>query len=277
MKKTALFLAFVLMLSAVLLSCSGKKTNKKEEDPEENNIVIAENGKCNYKIIYPDNPAPWEKEVALYIRDTIEYYSGSDVEIATDWALSKDEIDPNTKEILVGNTNRQESQDVKKSITVAAHDNKIVVRGITRNSMYYAAGIFVSQYIKNSENMLVSIPKNLCVEETVEKADGWALDAMPVMDGVEFGALTAYNVHIRQGIAILIDIDSLIDGNLTFQLFIRSEVHKYFVLQTFSRIGSEFRSVFDIVGVYGFYKSYGSDRQKILLGVVASVIFFYYV
>ena len=188
MNKTALFLALVLMLSSVLLSCKDKKRTDKIDDTEENKVVIAENGKCNYKVIYPDQCAPWEKEVALYIRDTLEYYSGSDVEIATDWVLSKDEIDPNTKEILVGNTNRQESQDVEKSITVAAHDNKIVVRGITRNSMYYAAGIFVSQYIKNSENMLVSIPENLCVEETVEKADGWALDAMPVMDGVKFGA-----------------------------------------------------------------------------------------
>lgn len=187
MKKTALFLALVLMLSSVLLSCKDKKRTDKIDDTEENKVVIAENGKCNYKVIYPDQCAPWEKEVALYIRDTIEYYSGSDVEIATDWVLNKDEIDPNTKEILVGNTNRQESQDVEKSITVAAHDNKIVVRGITQSSMYYAAGIFVTRYIKNSENMRVSIPENLCVEDIVERPDGWTLYAMPAMDGVEFG------------------------------------------------------------------------------------------
>lgn len=184
MRKTALFLVFVMIVS-VLVSCKGKTAYKDPQDVKEPVLALAQDGKCEYVIVYPDQYQEAERIVAMYIRDVIEHYSGATVEIKTDWVKDESEIDPNAKEILVGNTNRQESAEAVSPITAKLSGNKIVIKGVDDNCIYYAAGAFVSRHIKNSVDGVVYVPKDLCIEENAESVDGWMLYAMPVIDGVD--------------------------------------------------------------------------------------------
>jgi len=105
MKKTLLVILAILMVLPLAVSCTEKKIN---DENSVNYEVIAENQKCNYMIILPDKSSEAEKNCAMYVRDIISHYSGASVELMSDW-LAKKEDNLKSKEILIGNTNREQS------------------------------------------------------------------------------------------------------------------------------------------------------------------------
>ena len=184
MKKTFLVILAILLVLPLAVSCTEKKIN---DENSVNYEVIAENQKCNYMIILPDKSSEAEKNCAMYVRDIISHYSGAAVELVSDW-LAKKEDNLKSKEILIGNTNREQSAVAFDGDYVAKiNGEKIVLNAKDENSLYFAVGMFVTKHIKNSENSVVKIPGDLKIEGTVPKADGWMLYAMPALEGVEYG------------------------------------------------------------------------------------------
>lgn len=183
MKRIALILLALLTVLSLFVSCQ-KQPEKVESGEKE--LVIAENGKCNFKVIYPDKATAAEKNSATYIKNILLHYSGANVEIATDWSKDPNEDHDDVSEILVGNTNRSASKNALDCDYIAKVDgNKIVLNGKDEKSLYLAVGIFATQYIKNTENSTVKIPSDLALEGVNANKDGWMLYAIPAFDAAK--------------------------------------------------------------------------------------------
>ena len=243
MRKTALFLALLLVAASLLISCTNGGKQNTDEPAVESDVIIAKDGKCEYTVVYPDKHTPAEREAAIYIRNALRDFSGAAVNLTTDW--TKDEKSSDVKEILVGNTNREESPNESGSdYRVEVLGNKIVVNGKDDNSLYYAVGAFVSRYIKNSENSVVKVPKELKIDENVESAQGWMLYAMPVMENVVFG-------EHSKSVTTAFDSSSAQDGN------------EYATVQYFSDVLlSEFEDYVEKLESYGFVVDSRTSHEK---------------
>ena len=134
MKNTLLKLLSLLLCLGTLLSAASILSACKDKS-EKNNVeftVIAENGESQYTIIRPEKAKADELNVILDIRRHIIDACGIEMKVSNDWTNKKDDIDPDAKEILVGNTNRPESREVLESLepnswAVVNKGNKIVI------------------------------------------------------------------------------------------------------------------------------------------------------
>lgn len=243
MRKTALFLALLLVAASLLISCNNGGKQNTDEPAVESDVIIAKDGKCEYTVVYPDKHTQAEREAAIYIRNALRDFSGAAVNLTTDW--TKDEKTSDVKEILVGNTNREESPNESGyDYRVEVLGNKIVVNGKDDNSLYYAVGALVSRYIKNSENSVVKVPKELKIDENVESAQGWMLYAMPVMENVVFG-------EHSKSVTTAFDSSSAQNGN------------EYATVQYFSDVLlSEFEDYVEKLESYGFVVDSRTSHEK---------------
>ena len=110
-----LFLA-LLITPAALFSCKSSNNpgstvvTTSENLPEEDAIIIAENGTCNYKVIYPSDTFGAVYRIAGEVCNGINDRYNLSIEPATDGSESA----PN--EILIGETNRPESETAKSML-----------------------------------------------------------------------------------------------------------------------------------------------------------------
>ena len=79
------------------------------------------------------------------------------------------------------------------------------------------------------------------------------------VDILGYCIVNADNVEVRQGISVLVRIYRFTERNLCGKLLLSPEIHKYFVLKTFSRVRCESRSVVNIEGIYRFYEPHSAD------------------
>ena len=179
MKKTNIFyrtLALVILLASVLAifaSC--------EKDPpivEENKDILDISG---YKIVRFENSKPTVKRKTTSLKNTIKDYLGLDLSVEEDWYNPNTPPDPNAKEILIGETNRTESQnalakimtnDAEKKFVVEITENKIVIVGTDYGATLRAISYFINNYVMASSkgnNLNVAHGKSITRDYTVEK------------------------------------------------------------------------------------------------------------
>lgn len=178
MKKTlSLILSFSLLISFVLVFSS---CNKKET--EEKMTVIVEGGTASYVIIRPEKIDKQHLDTILRLHTAIMDSTGCNIKMSTDWVRSADDIDPNAKEILVGNTNRPETAEVLATLkpnewAVVNEGNKIVI--CANNDALL--GLAIDWFVENCVN---SKDKTVKISEKLVKTDGFGEGLLISFDGV---------------------------------------------------------------------------------------------
>lgn len=175
MKMTVRTLAFLLLMIQLLLcavSCTAKKNNTDEStDPssvtsdaaletgESTGVTkLMENGDLKYKVIkYVADPDENTFNSVKRLRDSIMEYTGVNPQIRPDYSSGGNPADPNTYEILVGETNYTESKEVLSKINygdymITVKGNKIVIAAYSGEDIARAVSYFISNMLKPKDD-----------------------------------------------------------------------------------------------------------------------------
>ncbi len=175
-KFLTLALAFVMLFSTVACSTNvdPKDSNtdpstdaptgdaKVDEVPE--TFFVANGGESGYSVVRADEAAATIKTLSIEFRAELEKRVGSTISIGNDFLMPGNDPDPTAKEILIGDTNREESVKLRALLDAAGEGERFAV---------YAAGPKVA-VIGTSTYMTY---KGLChlLDGIVTDADGNAV------------------------------------------------------------------------------------------------------
>lgn len=179
MKKTLSLILAILMLLPFVVACgnnngSGDTSAVDSTEPE---ITIDPNapgevfdvavaGATEYKIIRPEKASDAVVNAAVKLRHAVMDVTGSDVTINEDWYNKNTETLPETaKEILIGQTNRQESVDALSSVrrrdyVIVEKNDRIVITGGSDTAVAEAVDYFIANYV-DTDGKKVTYQKNL--------------------------------------------------------------------------------------------------------------------
>ena len=168
-KKIRLLLLLVSLLLIVTVLCSCQPSGVSPEDTTAGSettagattdettgesldaglLSLVENGVCNFTLITPDSSTKTEKDVVTNIRKAIIALTGVEqIKLGTDWIRRGEEHDPSTFEILIGQTNYNETAEVRNATVYGAYSikavgNKIVITAWDNESLTAAADRFI--------------------------------------------------------------------------------------------------------------------------------------
>lgn len=148
--------ALTILASVPLSACTSNTSDTPTQtQTPATSLVLVKDGKSDFKIIRPNkaiSTSP-ERKAALTVKDAILNATGVEVERDTDTYQKSDpaavkEIET-AKEILIGHTNRKETQEAIKDLKsyeyiVKAIGNKLVICGGSENATQYAAEFFAT-------------------------------------------------------------------------------------------------------------------------------------
>lgn len=174
----------LLLVAATLLGTLGvlSSCKKNENKTQEKMTVIVENGATQYTIIRADKADKATLDLIIKLYDSIYTACGCNIKYASDWVRNENEIDPNAKEILVGNTNRPETKEVIESLepnswAVVNKGNKIVI--CASNDALLSSAI--DWFIQNSVD---AAGKTVKIAEKLVKTEGFGNDLPISLNGV---------------------------------------------------------------------------------------------
>lgn len=156
-------LLFALLLSA----CAGENPPvaesseeittpaPEETEPAPATLKFSENGKCEFFIVYPDEFDDKIKDVALSLRKQIAKYTGVELKLVSDKLFEKPIGDSGVEhefEILLGVTNREESQKVAEGMrsrdyAVSFEGSKIILAGVNVEMTSKACERFINDVL----------------------------------------------------------------------------------------------------------------------------------
>ncbi len=154
MKKLTKILLVLTALVLVFASCGENKT---EVNQTGDLVAIVENSQSNYSIIRPREGSKLEANAAVGIRSAINESAGINLAIAND-----NMSEPAEMEILVGKTNRKESQDVYKQLkenefAIKWVGKKLVIAGYDDKMMTRAYDYFINNFV--SGKTTIALPE----------------------------------------------------------------------------------------------------------------------
>ncbi len=161
MKKFAKVLLVLTALILVFVSC-GDNTDIGQSNSQINTgdlSLIIENGQTAYSVVRPREGTKIESDLAVKLRQALMDASGiANIPIAND-NLS----DPAEFEILVGKTNRPESQEVYKNLKENEYvikwvGKKLVIAGVDDNMMTRAYNYFLANFVTGKKD--IGVPKD---------------------------------------------------------------------------------------------------------------------
>lgn len=190
-----------LLLAALLLvSCatagtdpavtSGKKTDKTGTEtaaPEDtgNVLWLVKDGKTDYRVVISANAPKYIRPLATDLITKIEEQTGVKLSLVTDGEAETE------KEILLGDTNRQESLEAlgTRNIYLRTKNQKVVIRAGSRDVASNALGAFLKAVTVEGKNM--SIAKDFEQRELIPEGQKDE-DNLQVVATVKIGS---YNLH----------------------------------------------------------------------------------
>lgn len=164
MKKNSFFLLIIIVM--LLQACAPVDSGKSEDtstpatsDTEKEMLVVACGGETDFEIIRPDEINGAESHLfTSFYREFNERYSCKIESTSDIMALIKPPA-PDAKEILLGNTNREESKLLSEKLAdaggnrfgIMATDCKIVINGTSWYQCYLALDYFFSTFSSSDE------------------------------------------------------------------------------------------------------------------------------
>ncbi len=170
MKRTICLLLTLLLTLSAFASCKpGGGTEDGTDEgtlpPEdENAMLVIGGGTCAYTVVRAENAKDFEVEAAVELRNLLRDTFLVDVEIGTDFIMRGQEMDPAAKEILIGNTNREESVRGyeglgKDEYRIVTGENRIAICGGSERALRQGMDVFFGKYA-DLEAKSFSVPKN---------------------------------------------------------------------------------------------------------------------
>ncbi|MBQ9080631.1 MAG: endonuclease/exonuclease/phosphatase family protein [Clostridia bacterium] len=159
--KALLALALVLL---TLVSCApntpdnvdGTTTEQVTTVPYVDNSLVLFDANTSYTVIRAEETNSEIKDIAADIRNKLDELVDGTVKISTDWLKKGVEPDPNALEILVANTNREESiatlEDIAYSdYAVRIMGKKVVIAAHNAENLQKAADHFINILVKDGD------------------------------------------------------------------------------------------------------------------------------
>jgi len=189
MKKTISLIA--LLLSAATLLCACGDTIPESSDTAETEEIeaayeceIVKNGETQYKIVRADAAGDDLIQGCIALRRAIKEKLGAEMAIETDFELPTfDKSQRSEYEILVGDTNREESAEVKSTLgyldwAIKLVGKRIVIVGGSAEATLAALNDFIECDIDGDELVIYSDYESTCTcEYEVQNA---AIDGIPL-------------------------------------------------------------------------------------------------
>ncbi|MBQ7319313.1 MAG: DUF4350 domain-containing protein [Clostridia bacterium] len=153
----------VLCLSLVMSAFVGCKTPEEDDPPAKEMLTIID-GATDYKVIRSDLSTKDVTMAAVDLRKALIAATGVEIAIESDYVERGKEIPADTLEILVGATNRAESEQVLATLgeneySISVVGNRVVIVGSTDEATIAAVDAFISQilgYNKETETYAVN-------------------------------------------------------------------------------------------------------------------------
>ena len=165
MRILALVLVSVMAL-VTLVACIGKTPDDNPstpaETPEETipeevkeTLELIKSGKCGYTIIRPEITSDYLMEHVRSFRNKMNELTGDLVKLAEDWLNPIKNEQPGEFEILLGNTNREETKKVLSEIKysdwkIDIVNKKLVIVGHTDEATAEAIDYFVENFLDSA-------------------------------------------------------------------------------------------------------------------------------
>ena len=172
--RSALLLLAVLLLCCTLVACRNKDPEEEPSDTESESdasaVVLADffDGAAEeYVIVYPESAGSTVKNAAKSLTVTLNNAYGLDLKYRTD---KKIEATEDAKEILIGETNRAESQSAKEKNTdnedfvIEWVGNRLVIVGGNHDGTARAVEYLIDNYIVGKGNDTLMIDENMALE-----------------------------------------------------------------------------------------------------------------
>lgn len=179
--KKIIYTLIALTLCVCLAACgSGNGESKGSQTV----TISAVNDIEEYKVVRSDSASEAEKNIAVDLHQALfKVFKG--IKISTDYNSA-------VKEILVGNTKRQESIDAKKNLryydyVIKKVGNKIVIAGGSDEALQSAVDIFKTNFIDSAKST-VKVPTG----EGYKYTGNYTLDKLTV-NGVDITEFKLYN------------------------------------------------------------------------------------
>ncbi len=215
LRKIILLLMSLILAVALMVSCGERYTGSDElsegDDTEETSqkceLLVSEIGK--YSVVRGDNADDKEIEAAQLVLGALKDKLGIDVNIKTDFIKPGDpKYSAGEFEIIIGNTNREESAAFRESMRVDDYGygmvgKKLIITGISSGGTYLAAEKFVADVVASH-----SVGDVLLSEEDDYIFSGrYALDSL-ALNGVQ---IYKYAIVYKHGES---NTDRLLAGQL---------------------------------------------------------------
>ena len=158
------------------------------DEPVEEEIplfTLAENGQSAYQIVRMDyDPNRIVTMACVALRNAIEAATGAYCEIQSDWVNRGEAVPTDTLEILVGETNRQESIDAYATLgeneyVIALVGQRLVIVGQTEEATEAAVAAFIREYLGYDEASNTYAKTALAVPETLSATGKYVKPADP--------------------------------------------------------------------------------------------------
>ena len=163
-------------------------TPSQPDEPEVPTVILAENGQSAYSIMRMDyDPDRLVTNACVKLRQAIEAATGANCEIKSDWVNRGETVPTDTLEILVGETNRQESIDAYATLgeneyLIALKGHRLVIIGQTEEATVEAVNVFIREYLGYNEASDTYTKTVLAVPETLAQSGNYVKPAPIVPD-----------------------------------------------------------------------------------------------
>lgn len=236
MKKTLIISLIMMILISVLASCTQNNSpsissattavTTSEPAPEIKSINVE--AISSYTVIYPDGSATDVYKSVSRLVKAIEDATGVKLARRVDYVKKPEEINKNEFEILVGNTNREASGQLRGKLRSDDYGfeiigNRIVITGITDENTIKAVDEFIEKITKLSQNnagYFISDKETYLVNKKYEKdvfVNGKELHDYSIVCGDDlpdiYAEYMAKSVSERYNYVIPISKDNVTEDN----------------------------------------------------------------
>ena len=192
MNKVLSLILCVSMIFSTLVILASCKNDGKDKEPKEDLAVIVDNGETKYTIVRSERAKEEIVDLAVSLRLSINEKFDCNIAIGSDWVKPGTEIDPSAYEILVGDTNRPETEEVKKDLApnswaIKNVGNKLVICASDNAMLAVAVEWFVKNYVDPAD-------KQLSVPQKLDKTEGVG-NALPI----SISGISAYQIVYPKG------------------------------------------------------------------------------
>ena len=150
--------------SATTTTATEPTTPAETEKPVEMLDLIAD-GKSEYSLVRSEDASTTIIQRVTSLRNQIKEATGASLSYTTDWIKRGDEVPAEGKEIVIGTTNRPQSEAVLKQIrekdyAIVYDGGRLVILGGTEQATLLAVDYFVENYLDKATGKL-TVPDNL--------------------------------------------------------------------------------------------------------------------